>query len=102
MLERAVKTLVSASDPVYSSLSQSSAAGKSSPQLPALSNASFPPPEFRDIRFGPAGAASPPVEPAVRSGAVDPDADDAGLFHVSILPENAAVPEVFDCISGFG
>lgn len=99
MLERAVKTLVSASDPVYSSLSQSSAAGKSSPQFPALSNASLPPPEFLDIRFGPVGppgAESGPADPGARSGA-ELDPADAGLFHVSILPENAAVPELFDC-----
>ena len=59
ILDLAVNTLVSASEPVYSSLSQSSAAGKSSPQFPALSNASLPP-EPLDVRLGPGAAAGPP------------------------------------------
>ena len=117
MLDRAVNTLVSARDPVYSSLSQSSAGGKSSPQFPALSKASLPP-EPRVLRCGPGPAGPPGAAPllttpdelptllpprspvAVPVPPPEPEIE-GGLFHVSILPENAPTLAEPPCGSGF-
>ena len=90
-----MKTLVSASDPVYSSLSQSSVAGKSSPQLPALSKASLllPPPRRGrpappELPGPPVPAAPAPLPPPPAAAPSAPDVEVPLGFQVSILPEN--------------